>query len=176
MSNPFVGEIRMFGFSRTPLGWQACDGSLLPISQFDVLFSLLGTTYGGDGQSTFAVPDLRGRLPIHQGQGPGLSTYVIGQVAGSENVTLIPQQMPAHTHTVSATTAAATTGTPGPAVMPGTVSGDTMYATDITGLTGIPAAPQSISAAGGSQPHDNLMPTLTVQYCIAIEGVYPQQA
>jgi microcystin-dependent protein len=175
MSEPFVGEIRMFGFGRVPTGWQACDGSLLPISEYDVLFALIGTTYCGDGVNTFAVPDLRGRLPIHQGQGPGLSNYVIGQVSGTESVTLIPTQMPAHTHSVQATSASATTATPGSSVMPGAISGDTMYATDITGLAGLTTAPQSVTAAGGSQPHENCMPTLTVQYCIAWAGIYPQQ-
>jgi microcystin-dependent protein len=175
MSTPFIGEIRMFGFGRTPNGWQACDGSLLAISEYDVLFNLIGTTYGGDGQTTFAVPDLRGRLPIHQGQGPGLSPYVIGQAAGTETVTLITTQIPAHTHSVQATSATATSSMPGNAVMLGAISGDTMYATDITGLTGIPAAAQSVSVAGGSQPHENTMPTLTVQYCIAWAGIYPQQ-
>ncbi len=178
MSQPYIGEIRMFAFGNrgAPQRWQACDGSLLPISQYEPLFTLIGTTYGGDGQNTFAVPDLRGRLPIHQGQGPGLSNYIIGQVAGTETVTVLPTQMPAHTHTVIATTAAATTGTPGATVVPGAISGDTMYATDITGLTGIPTAPQSVSNSGGSQPHDNTMPTLTVQYCIAAEGIYPTQS
>lgn len=175
MSNPFLGEIRMFGFGRTPVGWQACDGSLLSIAENEALFTLIGTTYGGDGQTTFAVPDLRGRLPIHQGQGPGLTNRIIGELSGTESVTLITSQMPAHTHTVIATSAAATATAPGPTVMPGTVSGDTMYATDITGLTGIPAAPQSVTNGGGSQPHENCMPTLTVQYCIAVAGIYPSQ-
>lgn len=176
MSTPFVGEIRMLGFGRTPTGWQACDGSLLPISQYDVLFSLLGTTYGGDGQNTFAVPDLRGRLPVHQGQGQGLSNRVIGEIAGTETVTLLPQQMPAHTHTLMATTSAATTVTPGTSLLPGTVSGDTFYVNTITGNTAAPLSAQMIAASGGSQPHDNTMPTLTVQYCIATDGIYPQQA
>lgn len=176
MSQPYVGEIRMFGFNFVPRDWQACDGSLLSISQNDVLFALIGTTYGGDGQTTFAVPDLRGRVPIHQGQGPGLSNYIIGQVAGTETVTLLGTQMPAHTHSVQATTAAATTGTPGTGVMSGTVSGDTMYATDITGLTPIPTAPQGVTSAGGNQPHENCMPTLTAQFCISLYGIFPQQA
>ena len=176
MSQPFVGEIRMFGFSRTPNGWQACDGSLLSIAEYEVLFTLIGTTYGGDGQNTFAVPDLRGRLPIHQGQGPGLSSYVIGQVSGTETVTLNTLQMPAHTHTVLATTAAATTGNITNAIIPGAVSGETMYATDITGGAPFTVAPVSVTAAGGSQPHENTMPTLTVQYCIAWAGIYPSQS
>lgn len=176
MSTPFTGEIRMFGFGRTPLGWQACDGSLLAISEYEVLFTLLGTTYGGDGQTTFAVPDLRGRLPLHQGQGPGLTNHVLGEIAGTETVTLMPQQMPAHTHTLMATTSAATAVTPGPSLLPGTVSGDTFYVNTITGNTAAPMSPQMLGVSGGSQPHENLMPTLTVQYCIATDGIYPQQS
>lgn len=176
MSTPFVGEIRMFGFSRTPNGWQACDGSLLPISEYEVLFALIGTTYGGDGQTTFAVPDLRGRLPIHQGTGPGLSNYVIGQVGGSENVTLIQGQMPAHSHTLVATTAAATSLTPGPTLLPATVSGDHFYVNSITGNTPLAMSAQMLTPSGGTQPHENCMPTMTVQYCIAWEGIFPSQA
>ncbi len=175
MSQPFVGEIRMFGFGRTPNGWQACDGSLLSIAEYEILFTLIGTTYGGDGQSTFAVPDLRGRLPIHQGQGPGMSNYVIGQMSGTETVTLITQQMPAHNHTVLATNAEATTGTPSTAVITGTVSNETLYVTDLTGANPFVMAPVTVSIAGGNQPHENTMPTLTVQYCIAWAGIYPSQ-
>ncbi|ODS63693.1 MULTISPECIES: tail fiber protein [unclassified Arenimonas] len=178
MSTPYIGEIRMFGFGTrgAPNGWQACDGSLLPISEYDALFALIGTTYGGDGQTTFAVPDLRGRVPIHQGQGPGLSNYVIGQRAGTETVTVLPTQMPAHTHTAVATTAAATTGTPGNTVLPGAVSGQTMYVTDTSGGRAFTLSPQSVGQAGGSQPHENCMPTLTVQFCIAVFGIFPSQA
>jgi microcystin-dependent protein len=176
MSTPYIGEIRMFGFGRTPIGWQACDGSLLPISQYETLFVLIGTTYGGDGQSTFAVPDLRGRLPIHQGQGSGLSDYVIGQMAGTENVTVLTTQMPAHTHVMVATTGASTAITPGPALLPGSVSGDTFYVNTVTGNTAAAMSDQMLTMSGGSQPHENCMPTLTVQYCIATEGIFPQQA
>ncbi len=176
MSTPYIGEIRMFGFGRTPTNWQACDGSLLPISQYDALFALIGTTYGGDGQTTFAVPDLRGRLPIHQGQGPGLSNYVIGQRAGTETVTVLPTQMPAHTHTLVVTSGAAGSLTPGATLLPASVSGESFYASDITGATALPMSNQSTSIAGGSQPHENCMPTLTVQYCIATYGIFPSQA
>jgi microcystin-dependent protein len=178
MSTPYIGEIRMFGFGSrgAPNGWQACDGSLLPVSEYDTLYALIGTTYGGDGQVTFGVPDLRGRLPIHQGQGPGLSNYVIGQLAGTETVTVLPTQMPAHTHTAVATNSAATSLTPGTTLLPGAVTGDSFYATDLTGATAIAMSAQSTSIAGGSQPHENCMPTLTVQYCIATEGIFPSQA
>ncbi|NOT88208.1 MAG: phage tail protein [Lysobacter sp.] len=178
MSTPYIGEIRMFGFGTrgAPIGWQGCDGSLLPISEYDALFALIGTTYGGDGQTTFGVPDLRGRLPIHQGTGPGLGTYVIGQVAGTENVTVLPTQMPAHTHTMVATTALATAVTPANNLLPGAVSGDSFYVNTITGNTAAPMSAQMLTLAGGSQPHDNTMPTLTVQYCIATQGIFPSQA
>lgn len=175
MSTPYVGEIRMFGFGRVPNGWFSCDGSLQPISEYEVLYTLIGTTYGGDGQSTFAVPDLRGRVPIHQGTGPGLSGYVLGQMSGTENVTLLTQQLPSHNHALMATTAAATTGAVGVTVLPAAVSGDTMYVTSITGATGAALAASTVSSAGNTQPHDNLMPTLTVQYCIAWAGVFPSQ-
>jgi microcystin-dependent protein len=178
MSTPYIGEIRMFAFGTrgAPNNWQACDGSLLPISEYDALFALIGTTYGGDGQTTFAVPDLRGRLPIHQGTGPGLSTYVIGQMSGTETVTVLPTQMPAHTHTLVATTGAASSLTPGTALLPGSVSGDSFYVSDISGATQVAMSAQSTSLGGGSQPHDNTMPTLTVQFAIATFGIFPSQA
>ena len=150
MSTPYIGEIRMLGFGRTPIGWQACDGSLLPISQYETLFVLIGTTYGGDGQSTFAVPDLRGRLPVHQGQGPGLSNYVVGQMAGTESVTLLAPQMPTHTHPMVATTGAATALTPGNSLLPGSVGGDVFYATDVTGAIELPAGTEMV------MPGDNV--------------------
>lgn len=176
MSQPYVGEIRQFGFSRVPNGWFACDGSLLPISEYEVLFTLIGTTYGGDGQTTFGLPDLRGRVPIHQGTGQGLSTYVLGQMSGTEGVTLLSTQLPAHTHSFLATTAAATAMAVGPTVELGAVSGDSPYATDVSGLTPFLTSPLSTSAAGSSQPHDNTMPTLTVQFCIAWAGIFPSQS
>ncbi|CAD7730955.1 hypothetical protein LMG31884_45530 [Xanthomonas hydrangeae] len=175
MGTPFIGEIRMFGFGRTPQGWQACDGSLLQISEYEPLYVLLGTVYGGNGTSTFGVPDLRGRLPIHQGQGPGLSNYVLTQHAGTETVTLTDLQMPAHTHTAQATTTAATATAPA-GLLPAAVNGSTFYVSDATGGTTLAMSTQSTSFAGGNQPHDNLMPTLTVQYCIATTGIFPQQA
>lgn len=112
MSEPFIGEIRMFGFGRTPIGWQACDGSLLKISDYETLYVLVGTTYGGDGQTTFGVPDLRGRVPVHQGQGPNLTNRPLGQGGGTETVTLTEAQLPSHSHGLLATTAAATSNVP----------------------------------------------------------------
>jgi len=174
MSTPYIGEIRLFGFSRLPVGWQPCDGTLLPISQYDTLFALIGTTYGGDGQSTFGVPDLRGRVPLHQGQGQGLTNRIIGEMAGVESVTLVPTNMPAHNHGLQATTLAANAVAPNANTELGALSGDTMYATDL-GVASVATAPGSTTPAGNTQPHDNTMPTLTVQFCIALEGIFPSQ-
>lgn len=176
MRTPFVGEIRMFAFGRTPIGWLTCDGSLLSIAQYVQLFQLIGTSYGGNGQTTFAVPDLRGRVPLSQGQGPGLSNRDLAEQAGAETVTFTTAQMPGHTHIAVATSAAATVDTPGPTVLPGAVSGDTLYTSDTTGLTPIKMSPSSISNDGAGQPHENCMPTLTVQYCIAYQGDFPSPA
>lgn len=173
MSEAFVGEIRMFGFSRAPNGWQACDGSLLSIAEYEVLFMLLGTTFGGDGQNTFGVPDLRGRLPLHQGAGPGMSNHPIGQIAGTESVTLTLAQMPAHTHQLSVTSAAATLDVPSTSALPGAVSGESFYLSDIAGATPLAMEETAISISGGNQAHENCMPTLTVQFCICWAGVYP---
>lgn len=175
MSTPYVGEIRLFGFSRVPNGWLPCNNSLQPISEYETLFVLIGTTYGGDGQTTFAMPNLCGRVPIHQGTGQGLSTYVIGQSAGSENVTLLPTQMPTHTHPYFATTGLANTASIGPTAELGAIVGDTMYATDLSGANGIRTSPASTQMSGSTIMHDNTMPTLTVQYCIAYAGIFPSQ-
>jgi microcystin-dependent protein len=175
MSESYVGEIRLFGFGRTPSGWQACDGSLLSIAENDILFTLLGTTYGGDGETTFAVPDLRGRVPIHYGQGPGLGFYALGEQGGTETVTLVPAQLPGHTHMAVVTSAPATAATPGPNLLPGAVSGDSFYVSEPAGATAVAMSSQSTSPAGGSQPHENCMPTLTVQYCISLYGLYPSR-
>ncbi|GLQ45167.1 microcystin dependent protein [Dyella lipolytica] len=176
MSTPYVGEIRLFGFSRVPTGWLACDGSLQPISAYQTLYTLLGTTYGGDGVNTFAMPDMRGQIPLHQGTGLGLTPRVIGEVGGTESVTLTTQQMPLHTHTLNATTNNVSTGTPGNTVMPGALTNtDTMYATDLTGATNFTMAAAAVSTQGGSLPHENTMPTLTVSYCIAFAGIFPSQ-
>lgn len=175
MSTPFLGEVRLFGFDFAPVGWRACDGSLLGIVDNEALFSLLGTTYGGDGQNTFALPDLRGQVPLHRGSGPGLTPRTLGERGGSEAVTLTVDQLGAHGHGFTATTAPASTSTPSSSVMPGAVTGDALYTTAPSG------APFALSSAstfpvGGSQPHDNLMPTLAVQFCIAVQGVFPSQS
>lgn len=175
MSTPYLGEIRMFGFPRIPIGWHACNGDLLAIAEYDALYTLLGTTYGGDGQVTFAVPDLRGRLPLHQGQGRSLSNRVLGEASGTEDVTLISMQIPAHSHVMIATQGAATASQPAQTLVLGALASGTQYLSAITGLTPSPLQPQAVMAQGGGQPHDNTMPTLTVSYCIATEGIYPSQ-
>lgn len=177
MSNPFLGEIRMFAGNFNPRGWAFCKGQLLPISQNDALYALIGTTYGGDGQETFGLPDLQGRLPINQGQGPGLSNYIIGQKGGTESVTLTIQQMPAHSHTLSATTTVgnqpAPTNTSFPATLLGTAE---LYA--VPGANPLKQGAMnnnSISAVGGNQPHENRMPALVINFIIALEGVFPSR-
>jgi microcystin-dependent protein len=170
MATPYIGEIRMFGGNYAPLGWMFCDGSLLPISQYDALFALLGTTYGGDGVTTFGLPDLRGRVPISQGQGPGLSPYALGQMAGSEQVTLVPGQLPAHTHTALASVVAGNSGGPAGHAWALTTT-LTPYSTDATQIQ--PMAAGAVGSVGGSQSHDNLMPYLTVNFIIALEGIFP---
>jgi len=174
MSTPFLGEVRLFPYTFAPVGWQACDGSLLSIATYEALYALLGTTYGGNGVTNFGVPDLRGRVPLHQGQGSGLTPRILGQMAGTEQVTLLLDQIPAHTHTVYVTSSPASSNAPGNTVELGALSSDTMYTSEITG-TSISPANSMISTTGGNQPHDNLMPTLTGTYCIAVVGIYPSQ-
>jgi microcystin-dependent protein len=168
--NPFVAEIRIFPFNFAPKGWAFCAGQILPLSQNTALFSLLGTTYGGDGKSTFALPNLQGSVPIHQGQGPGLSLYDLGESSGSQNVTLLLSEMPSHSHTVSgdATPLNAKQVSPSGNV-PGAPVGQNLYGTS----TNTTMNPQMLSVAGGSQPHNNMMPYLTLNFCIALQGVYP---
>ncbi|MEW9573012.1 phage tail protein [Rhodanobacter sp. Si-c] len=178
MTTPYVGEIRMFGFNRVPTGWAPCDGRSLPIAEYDVLYTLLGTTYGGDGINTFALPDMRGRLPIHQGQGLGLSPYIMGKRSGTETVTLTAAQTPVHTHPVYASANGVTSNTPGNQVVPGAFTNtDTMYATDLGGAFPLTLQASTVANAvpTGNQPHDNTMPTLTVSFCIALYGVFPSQ-
>ena len=167
MASPFLGEIRAFGFNFAPRGWARCDGQILPIAQNTALFSLLGTQYGGDGQTTFALPDLRGRVPMHQGQGPGLSEKIIGEQAGVEAVTLIASQMPAHAHLQPASSGDQDTNRPGNAVP----ARGGVYAESPDGETFMDPTTQS----GGSQPHDNMPPYLVLNYCIALEGIYPSR-
>lgn len=175
MSQPYVGEIRLFPYNFAPNGWFDCDGRILSIAEYEVLYTLLGTTYGGDGVNTFALPNLCGRVPIHQGTGQGLGTYVIGQMAGSESVTLIPGQMPAHTHAFYAADSAASAPAPAANLQLGSVSGDTLYTNSTDGIASGLLAPSAVGAAGGNQPHDNTMPSLVARFCIAWAGVFPSQ-
>ncbi len=173
MADPFVAEIRIFPFNFAPRGWAFCNGQLLPISQNTALFSLLGTTYGGNGQSNFALPDLQGSAAMHQGQGPGLSLRDLGEQSGSQTVTLIISEMPAHTHTVSGKVAGGTAS-------PTDLVWGTSNAAKVAANFYAPAAaapvnmnPGALSITGGSQPHNNMMPYLTLNFNIALQGVYP---
>lgn len=172
MSDQYLGEIRMVGFNFAPQGWALCNGQLLSISQNTALFSLLGTYYGGDGVTTFALPNLQSRVAIHQGQGQGLSPYVLGQNGGTENVTLTQQQMPQHNHTIG------TFGGPGNTTHPpGTVmasgTSDKVYTS--SSPDGSTLNPGAVSQAGGSQPHSNIQPYLCITFVIALQGIYPSR-
>ena len=171
MSSPYVGEIRMFGGNFAPVGWAFCSGQLLPISENDVLFQLIGTTYGGDGQETFALPNLQSRVPRHMGTGPGLSTCIIGETGGVEQVTLNTQQIPVHNHPLLGSSAGATTQDPKDQVLANSAA--TIY----FNLADNPAplAPAAVGPAGGSQPHENVMPYLAISYIISLFGVFPSQ-
>jgi len=172
MSSPFVAEIRMFGCNFAPTGWALCDGQLLPISQNTALFSLLGTFYGGDGKSTFALPNLQDSTPLGQGQGAGLSDYFLGQSGGSSTVTLLQSEMPVHSHLVrSYDVDPADNRIPGPNMSLGTPGTGFVYNATSSGLQTM--APQAIGIAGNSFPHNNLMPYLAVVFCIAMQGVFP---
>jgi microcystin-dependent protein len=170
MSNPFVAEIRIFPFNFPPKGWAFCDGQLLPISQNTALFSLLGTTYGGDGKSNFALPNLQGSAPMHPGQGPGLSLHDLGETSGSDTVTLLQSEMPAHTHGVQASTSPDQLTPVNNAWASGQKGFGNVYAPPGNNANMSPAA---TSPAGGSQPHNNLQPYLTLNFCIALQGVFP---
>lgn len=170
MSDPYIGEIRMFAGNFPPLGWELCDGQLIPISENDALFTLIGTTYGGDGQETFALPNLQSRIPIHMGQGPGISqNYQLGEMGGVESVTLSTQQIPVHNHAVIVSTDAATTTTASGSIP--AASNQLKIYTEETPTKLF--ANNALSIAGGSQPHDNVMPYLVVNFIISMYGVFP---
>jgi microcystin-dependent protein len=174
--DPFVAEIRIFPFNFAPKGWAFCDGQILPLSQNTALFSLLGTTYGGDGKSNFALPNLQGAAPIHAGQGPGLSLYDLGQEGGSETVTLLQSEIPAHTHVPSAHAQdTALVFNPGPGVTPASADGGFSFNTD-TANNQVQFGFEALALAGGDQPHNNLMPYLTLNFCIALQGVFPPRS
>lgn len=173
MAEPFLGEIRTFGFNFPPIGWALCNGQLMSISQNTALFSLLGTFYGGDGIRTFALPDLQGRVGIHMGTGPGLSTYVIGEQGGTENVTLLENEMPAHNHVVAANSGGGNSLVPTSCVWSADASGGSAPYSSNTPNTSMVA--NAIGTAGGNQPHSNLQPFLALNYCIALAGIFPSR-
>ena len=166
MAEPFLGEIRIFSFNFPPKGWAFCNGQLLPINQNQALFALLGTNYGGNGQTTFALPDLRGRGPTHFGQGPGRSSRVLGERSGEENHTLTSAEMPAHSHVVNVVNSPGTQTTPA----------GNYFAANRGGYAesgNVPMHSGAVANAGGSQPHSNLAPYLTLSFCIALAGIFP---
>lgn len=169
MSDQFVGEIRIFGCNFAPTGWAQCNGQLLPISQNTALFSLLGTYYGGDGKSTFALPNLQGNVPVHQGQGPGLSERFLGEESGSQFVTLLTSEMPQHNHSMNGLVDDADIKIPDPTRVLAKSSGGNIYNTSANANMNI----QALSIAGGSLPHNNMMPYLTFNFCIALQGIFP---
>ena len=172
MSDPYIGEIRMFGGSFAPAGWAFCQGQTLPIAQNDALFTLLGTTFGGDGQETFNLPDLQGRLPLHQGKGPGITqNYVIGENAGVESVTLTTQQIPVHTHAVVGTNAIGSEANP---------ANNFLASSSSINAYGVytPAnafASTAIPPVGGGEPHENMMPYLCISFILSLYGIFPNQ-
>ncbi|MGB8858334.1 MAG: tail fiber protein [Ilumatobacteraceae bacterium] len=167
MADPFLSEIRMFSFGFAPRGWALCDGQLLPINQNQALFSLLGTTYGGNGQTNFALPDLRSRVPIHIGPG-----FALGQRAGEQVHTLSVAEMPTHAHSLQATTSTSTAGSPGAAVVLANSTGANLYA---SAANLVAMDPTSLADAGASQPHENRQPFLAITMCIALQGIFPSQ-
>jgi microcystin-dependent protein len=172
MADPFVAEIRIFPFNFAPRGWAWCDGQLMTLAQNTALFSLLGTTYGGDGRTNFALPDLQGRAPMHPGQGPGLSLHDLGETAGSETVTLLQSEMPAHSHAINAQNSNSNLNDPAGAVLARPFGGGNLYRTPGGQALGS-MAPEATGPAGGDQPHNNMQPYLTCYFCIALQGVFP---
>jgi microcystin-dependent protein len=172
MAQPYVGEIRMFGGSFAPNGWMMCDGQLLPISENETLFQLIGTTYGGDGESTFALPNLQSRIPIHMGTSDGI-TYQLAEAAGTESVTLTTQQIPAHTHPLLASTDPGNTLTAAGNVL-AALSPVSIYKPNLV-APNLPMNASSVTPVGGSQPHDNMQPFLCINYVISLFGLFPSQ-
>ncbi|MHC5654961.1 phage tail protein [Stappia sp. ICDLI1TA098] len=170
MAEPFLAEVRMMGFNFPPRGWAFCDGQILPINQNQSLYSLLGTTYGGDGRTTFALPDLRGRTPIHVGRSSGGAFHNEGQKSGEETHTLSVNEMPQHTHTADAISGPGTTPVPQNAYLADLPDGYTDPGANLTSLRG-----NTVIHVGGSQAHQNMQPYLTVSFCIAIQGLFPSR-
>lgn len=174
MAEPFLGEIRMFGFNFNPRGWAQCNGQLLPIAQNTALFSLLGTIYGGDGRTTFALPELRGRFPMHYGNGPGLTGRPIGQRSGTEDVTLVTSQIPSHTHAATVTADVGDATSPVGTIPATANDGESNYRNSGSGTT-LAAGTQG-QASGGGQSHTNMPPYLAVNFCIALTGIFPSRS
>ena len=172
MAEPYVGEIRLFGFPRIPTGWFACNGQSVSIAQYEVLYAVIGTIYGGDGVNTFNLPDLRGRVAIGQGQGLSLPNYPLGQPGGEEMHTLIETEMPVHSHALMSSTVVGTAVTPGPTVHLGTASAGELYAPVANAGAYSTMAP-CVMPAGNSVGHDNMMPTVVANYCICWQGIFP---
>lgn len=176
MSNPYLGEIRAFGGTRAPTDWHFCDGSLLQIAEHGSLYALLGTSFGGDGETTFALPDMRGRTPIGQGEGPGMTLRTVGERIGSESVTLTEQTMTAHSHTVLVADTPATSPQPGGKVPAAPMNNGLLYLPPNAGTqVDAPLAADSLSPAGGGQPHENRMPVMGISFIIALAGLYPSR-
>ena len=177
MAQPYIGQIIAVGFNFAPQGWLLCNGATVPIQEYDVLFNLIGTTYGGNGQTNFGLPDLRGRAALGMGQGPGLSNYFLGQLAGTENVTLTAAQNAGHNHLLGANSGAGNASDPGSTAVLAQVAGNTL-ATIYSSVAPTPSTlvSASISMAGGSQPHENRQPLLAINYIIAWAGLYPPQS
>ena len=172
MSEPFLGMIAIYGFNFAPRGWAMCNGQILPIAQNTALFSLLGTTYGGNGQTTFALPNLQSRWPLHFGQGPGLSSYDLGQAAGTETVTLTVNQIPAHQHTVACSGDDGASSKPGGNVPASNSGGSGIYNPTPNETMAAAMIPPS---GGGNQPHSIIQPYLALNFCIALEGIFPSR-
>lgn len=172
MSNPFVGEIRMFGGTFAPAGWAFCSGQLMPISENDTLFNLIGTTYGGDGQETFALPDLQGRIPMHAGTGASGTTYQLGEKGGTESVTLTTNQIPGHNHPMTCNNAAGNNQSPNGNISAGAQTGVNIFSTFNPIQT---MDPNAISIVGGSQPHENVGPYLVLSFILSLFGIFPHQ-
>lgn len=179
-SQPFISQIQIFAFDFAPRFWAQCNGQLLSIAQNTALFSLLGTTYGGNGTTTFGLPDLRSRMPKHFGQGAGLSNYALGQAAGTENVTLLSTQMPSHTHVITTTASQPCQSAVGSfdapeGKFPASHESANIYSTAKNAALGAPVFNTTIGAAGGNQPHPNMPPYLVMNFCIALSGIFPSR-
>ena len=173
MADPFLAEIRIFPFNFAPKGWAFCDGQILPLSQNTALFSLMGTTYGGDGISIFALPNLQGRASMHPGQGPGLSLHDLGEAAGSDTVTLLESEIPLHSHPFNFVGATATSANPANTYLSNSPNTNASVYTPLT--TNLKSG-STLSTAGGDQPHNNMQPYLTLNFCIALQGVFPPRS